>query len=294
MLGWMSWLSLIASGILIIRLLQCRRFMVGLTVMYSWGWALSASIAVLVSALLSGNLIFTSPGWKSASQVAAVVLLLTPAVSTLGARKPGVIAWQFFVVLPLILVLFWPAASQLISNHGRAALDLGVPAITGVVLVLMMSAGTCLGTGMTIPAILYLAAVIICLLPASGWTDSDWWIPLGTPLLLLLAEEIARRALTKNDLRSLSNHSISDQVDESWNMFQNLYGLVWARRVQDRVNLFASREQWVVNLTLDGFRDALGNPAPDQDLEKPREAFRWVLSRFADEEWLKARLYRLR
>ena len=85
----------------------------------------------------------------------------------------------------------------------------------------------------------------------------------------------------------------SELVDASWSLFQDLYGLVWAKRIQDRVNHFAARENWSVLLTHQGFRDENGNGPLDQDLEKPRDALRWVLTRFADDQWISEKLFRL-
>lgn len=270
-----------------------RRLVTGMTLGYSWLWLLVASLNVLVTSTAAIKLIVASPGLLSAMQLLTVVLLLTPPVSTLGARLPGAGAWQAFVVVPLILVLMWPATIQLLNSQGREPLDLGIPALGGILLVLMMSSGTCLGTRMTAAGFLYLAAIAALMLPLGSLVAPDSWIVKLCPVLLFASISVAGRIM-KMRLEALDQSlELPEILDNCWLLFQDFYGLVWARRVQDRVNQFSSREQWSVVLTPSGFRDSAGNPACPAELEKPREAFRWVLSRFADETWLQARLYRL-
>lgn len=278
---------------LLLTLTRSQNLFAGLTVRYSWRWSLVAASSLLLSAVMSGQLFDTSPATSSLLQLISVVLLLTPSVSTLGARNPGVATWQVFVVIPLIIVLLWPGLSDLISSRGQEPLRLGIPAFSGLCLVLMMSMSTCLGTSLTVPSLFFFSAVSLGLCPAMGWMDltSPWqslvpvllaggvWLSLRSIRLSLHAVEIAQ---TRAEL-----------VDASWSLFQDLYGLVWAKRIQDRVNQFAVREQWNVLLTHEGFRDANGNSPSDQDLEKPRDALRWVLTRFADDQWISDKLFRL-
>ena len=285
--------SLIVSLALMQAILQGRPFFKGLTVSYSWGWSLVATTSLLLSVVMSGQMLSTSPAASSLLQFVSVVLLLTPAVSTLGARNPGVAVWQVFVVIPLIIVLLWPGLSDLISSRGQEPLRLGVPAFSGLCLVLMMSMSTCFGTSLTVASLYFFTAVSLGLCPAMGWMNhGSPWQSL-TPILLLCGARLALRSI-RGRLRAIETaRTKSEVVDATWALFQDLYGLVWARRIQDRVNQFAAREQWTVLLTHDGFRDVNGNSPSDQDLEKPRDALRWVLTRFADDQWISDKLFRL-
>jgi hypothetical protein len=286
-------LSLIVCSVLVLLLLTAGPVFKGLTIRYSWVWSLVASMSLLLSVLMSGHLFQTSPATSSLLQLVSVVLMLTPAVSTLGARNPGVATWQVFVVIPLIIVLLWPGLSDLINSRGQEPLRIGVPAFSGLCLVLMMSMSTCLGTSLTFASLFFLSAVSLGLCPAMGWMDvnSPWQSMI--PVLLLAG---ARLALTSIRLRLRAielARTKSELVDASWSLFQDLYGLVWAKRIQDRVNQFAVREQWSVLLTHEGFRDVNGNSPSDRDLEQPRDALRWVLTRFADDQWISDKLFRL-
>jgi len=289
----LSALALTSCVLLIYSVVRIRRLVVGLTLIYSWAWAVAASIAVLIATVLSSGLFSVPAGWQSLGQLFAVTMLLTPAVATLGARKPGAGPWQGFVVTPLILVLLWPGVSQFISSRARAPLDLSVPAFAGIIIVLMMSAGTSLGTGMTSPFLMYVAGVVLAILPSTGWVSADSILPLLTPPLLMCGTWLGTQAISKRYAMIAAADTKNELVDQTWRLFQDLYGLVWALRVQDRVNQFALREHWGVRLTLDGFRSQEGDVASDEDLQKSRDALRWVLGRFADEQWVASRLFRL-
>ncbi len=293
MLSLLSGLALTSCVILTWLVVRMRPLVTGLTLIYSWTWALAASIAVMIATVLGSGLLNVPAGWRSLSQLFAVTMLLTPAVATLGARRPGVIAWQGFVVTPLILVLLWPGVSQLTSSRGQEPLELSVPALAGIIIVLTMSAGTSLGTAMTGPFLMYVAGVVFAILPSTGWASADSILPLLTAPLLMFATWLGKEAISKRYAVIAAADTKNELVDQTWRLFQDLYGLVWALRVQDRVNQFALREQWTVRLTLDGFRSQEGNSASDEDLQKPRDAFRWVLGRFASEQWVASRLFRL-
>jgi hypothetical protein len=285
--------SLISCLTLLLTLTRSQSLFAGLTVMYSWRWSLVAASSLLLSVVMSGKLFETSPATSSLLHLVSIVLLLTPSVSTLGARHPGVATWQVFVVIPLIIVLLWPGLSDLISSRGQEPLRLGVPAFSGLCLVLMMSMSTCFGTSLTAASLFFLSSVSLGLCPAMGWMDlnSPWQSLI--PLLLLCGTGLALRSIRLRIRDIEKAKTKSDLVDASWSLFQDLYGLVWARRIQDRVNQFAAREQWNVLLTHEGFRDMNGNSPSDQELEKPRDALRWVLTRFADEKWISEKLFRL-
>lgn len=293
MLKLLSGLSIICGLLLIFFVIKLRPLVTGLTIHNSWKWAVGASTSVLVATVLTSGYVQVDPGWKSAGQMVAVVMLLTPAVSTLGARQPGALVWQCFVVAPMILVLLWPGASQLISSHGRESLTLGIPAMTGIFLVLIMSAGTCIGTAMTMPALLHLLSLFCAVLPSTGWLTADSCLPLFAAPLLLTGALLGGKVVSRRYAAIDQATALSDAVEHTWLLFQDLYGLVWARRVEDRVNQFAKREKWGVLLTLEGFRHESGRSATAEELQKPRDAFRWVLGRFADEAWIRSRLFRL-
>ena len=283
----LSGVVIAASLAFFVEVMLSRRFVTGLTLMSSWRWAVAGAFSVVASMLVTRKVVTLAPGWTSAAQYFAATMLLTPLVAALGARRPGNAAWQWFVVLPMIVVLQWPAVTQLMSSRGSEPLELGAPATIGVLLVITMSTWTLLGSSMTLSGLMYVAAVLCCLLPSSGWMASTSSLPLLSPLLLVGAQIPAASILKARFAAARNARGVAESTDASWQLFQTLYGLVWTRRVLDRVNQFAPGEQWSVALTRLGFRRSGGGAVSDAELAKPLEAFRWVLSRFADPEWIK-------
>ncbi len=293
MLIWLSCISLVASVVLVVRVIRFRALLDGLTLIGSWRWAVVAAVVYCLAMFVSGSIVEISPGLRSLVQLGSVTLLLAPLMSNLGARSPGAAAWQWFVVLPMVIVLMWPGISQVYSSQGKSPAELGVTESAGIVIVILMSVGSCLGTSMAFPAVLFFAGIVMNILPLAGFLHARSPLVLLGPVLFLFCESLVRRRIVNRNHAILSGSTVSETIDETWQLFQNLYGLVWARRVQDRVNQFASREQWTVFLAMNGFRDNAGNIVPDTQLEKPRDALRWALGRFASEDWIHQRLFRL-
>jgi hypothetical protein len=85
------------------------------------------------------------------------------------------------------------------------------------------------------------------------------------------------------------------RFDRLWNDVRDLFGIVWAKRLMDRVNDAAAQHAWPVRLGLDGF--VPHDPSVPVVVEARVEAeiehvLRWLLRRFADAEWIDARLPR--
>src|SRR5579859_69299 len=208
-------------------------------------------------------------GWLAegaADQVwlASAVLLVCPFVAALGARRPGSRVWDIFIVAPLAIVLDLPAVTAWNRDLHPAPLRLEVPMLAGSGLVLLMGAGNYLGTRFALSAMLAAAAAL--LVPVS--MSSLHWLPETIPtralatLLLGMAVWAAAFAARKAPRRPLIPTPIPmaeggarapTAFDRLWNDFRDLYGIVWARRVLDRVNDAAVHENWPVRLHLHGF-----------------------------------------
>lgn len=280
---------LAAAGCLLLlvwQMVQLRRVINGLVIIYSWYWAavaLAGQILCLLAMSLEGS--YLTEGWVSAFQYVSSILLLTPQVCTLGARKPGAGPWQWFVVLPLIFVLFWPGLSQVVNSHGRDSIQLSGPAIAGFCLVTVMSAAPGMGTAATAPALVHLIAVLCCVWPCLS--PSFHWMPLLTPFLLVWGSRMLLYELRRWDDKALKEVSTHQRMNQVWLRFQTCYGLIWARRVQDRMMQFQRAEHWMVTLDIDGFHALNGmKDIGEDELQKPLESFRWALGRFASVEWL--------
>ncbi len=249
-------------------------------------WAIFALVAFILSVVGRWDGVETSLRTSSALGYFAAVVLLTPLIAILGARRPGVRAWPWFVVLPLVVVLQWPSVSQLISGRSDVAVEVPTPTTIGFLLVLVMGAGNYFGTLNTLAAVLGGAGIVVTLARSANWVDpaTNWPEPLAATLFMLAAVRIRRRF--RPPVPSASQPDVHD-ANRLWIDFRDLFGIVWARRVVDRVNQFAQRESWDVQLTLDGFvtKSASQNAVAPLVVDVPDRAVEvlcWVLRRFVD------------
>lgn len=219
------------------------------------------------------------------------VILLCPGIAVLGARRPGLVAWNFFVLLPLIAVLCWPAIASLPLVNDNAPLDLETPATIGFVLVVVMGTGNYFGTRFTLPAIFY--SVSLLLIAGSMWTEA-------ADLALLPERETARHlsalffmlAVALAALRAGETVKEISPLDRLWLDFVDQFGLVWARRVMDRLNESASHEKWAAGFQWHGIQ-WVADAAEDEVTRtsaRIEHTLRWLLKRFVDPEWINARL----
>ena len=97
----------------------------------------------------------------------------------------------------------------------------------------------------------------------------------------------------------------TSKFDRLWFDFFDTFGIVWGRRIQDRFNFVAEKEDWPSRLDLHGLNEATAtnrdsrssNPEHQQRLfgqgetnSRMEHVFRWLLRRFVDPEWIDQRL----
>lgn len=281
-------LTAIVAALCAVWLAVRIRSMVGVwTACQAWNWMTVALLVVLLHAILSLPLLKVSSVVTSAIAYFSTTMLLTPLVTLPGARRPGIAAWHWFVVLPMVVVLQSPAISQLFGSQGRAPIELTAPATMGVVVVLILSAGTSLGTKSAGVVLVHSSAILLLLASAAGFASAKFPATAFAPILMLAALWIARRNLDGHLTRLRTATTASQRTKAVVEMFSSLYGFAWTRRVQDRINQFAPGEQWTVRLTAAGFQRPDGDLPSDKELQRPLGAFIWVLTRFADEGWLR-------
>ncbi len=257
------------------------------TACQAWTWMVVSLLAVLLHSILSLPVLRTQEAIVSGMAYFAAVMLLTPLVTIPGARRPGIFAWHWFVVLPMIVVLQLPAVGQLYGNQFRAPIELSAPLLMGIVVVLVMSVGTFLGTNSAGFVLVYAAGIAILLASATKNAAVQSPVTRFSPVLLFAAIWIFHRNLRLQTARLQAASKTSLRTKAILDLFGSLYGYAWSRRVQDRISQFAARERWTVRLTSEGFERLDGSAPTDDELKKPLEAFIWVLARFGDESWLR-------
>jgi len=273
-----------------IILAAARRHLSQTTLTTAWYWMLLALL--LWSVGWTATIIVPVLPIAMADQLwyATAVSMLCPFIAVLGARRPVSRVWTWFVIMPLLIVLEWPA----IVMHGDVSdsnsLSLEGPAILGFAVVAIMGLGNYVGTRYAIPVLLAATALVLLVAPFSTAAPnlfsnrfhSRIWATLALVAAVLIARRLSRRGAVTQP-----------PFDMLWNDFRSWFGIVWAKRIQDRVNETAEKENWPHRLQPFGFvatEDSSSSIPDSQTHERIEQTMRWLLRRFADPEWIDARL----
>jgi hypothetical protein len=232
--------------------------------------------------------------WIDVLWYLAAILALTPPVAVLGARRPTARVWTAFVLIPLVLVFTWPVLPALRSSGGLVAFTLETPLLVGFALVLVMGAGNYIGLRFSPSAFLWIAGLLLVVLPLCpatvGWVfQAAPGRALGT-LCLVVAAWLADRQAASGSERALG---AGGRLDRVWRDFRDLFGIVWARRIQERFNEEARKQRLPLRLGIDGLEDALGSSPAAFDSESLAAAdasLRWLLQKFVERDWIDRRM----
>lgn len=286
------WLNLAAAGALLIAALGARRSVAaavrGTTLTAPLRWGIAALCGWTAVQFLAVPFVGLDAGTRSRLGYLALTLLLAPFVSVLGAKRPGARVWNAFVVLPMLAVLNWPAWAGVMTGGGSDVLNLDGPALLGTLVVLVMILGNYFGTAYTFPALLVVAAVFAGLTEYSHSLPALGSVPLApriaVSLLCLTSFCLARRQRGTADPR--------EPHERLWIEFRDCFGILWTKRLMDRLNQTGAQEGWCVRIELDGFHwsDSADVTQRRATLAKFDQSLRWLLRRFADDAWIDARL----
>ena len=314
-------IGLLVSLVFFVRM---RANVDGTTLLVAWNWGLAGWLAWLL-AWTADSYFQPSEGIRDQLWFAAAILLPCPFIAVLGARNPGARAWTAFVLVPLILVLGWPAATVWNGAQPRPLLLEG-PSLMGFVVVAVMGAGNYFGTRFTLPALGTMGSMLLTIAPFSGIVPiemTDEILRSIASLLLvvnclltagLLAEpmpderpgpasstsssadlKVAERTTTSDLVSSATSDDCHDgHYDRLWVDFRDYFGIVWAKRVMDRLNDLLARETLPVRMEIDGLRWNQSLPTTEGERSpvyvRADRSLRWLLRRFVDDAWIDRRL----
>lgn len=179
--------------------------------------------------------------------------------------------------------LGWPVITLWLQGSDVRGLQLETPQLVGYLLVIVMGAGNYLGTRYTLSSLLYIVSGSLLVLCTAAvcpdWLSDRWWARLAATACMAIA------VISAGWTRATDTKS---RFDRLWLDFFNQFGIVWGRRIQDRVNFIAAKENWPARLELHGLEwTAPADPATEARIE---HTFRWLLRRFVDPDWIDRRL----
>ncbi len=277
-LGTVSLLSILPI------LIRLRRRIRETTLITAWNWTFASWIAWEFAWLLGFFPI--EAGIQNHVWYLTAVLSLCPPIAVLGAKRPGSRVWAFFVLMPLVLVFSWPAWVEWVQHFPPNSLQLELPMQIAFGLVLVMGYGNYLGTRKSLTTLMIAFALGWLVSQFSGTPDSETPLqPIGPTLLIVFGSWVPLVIKA----RKVEEY---DALNHVWQEFQEAFGIVWAKRVMDRVNFMAEQEQWSARLDIQGLI-WMENPDPAQiqfTNERLDYTFRWLMRRFVDPEWLDERL----
>lgn len=191
----------------------------------------------------------------------------------------------------MILVLLLPAVTAWNRDLRPTPLRLETPMVVGYALVLVMGAGNYLGTRFAIAALFAAGASFTIVWPLSElgerYPTANSTLHAAATIAVSIATWLGARQAAK--IRSVSPNPLSTV----WNDFRDFFGIVWGRRVMDRVNHTAQQESWPVRLQFDGFVPIDAAKPGDLSLDQKvrvEQVLRWLLRRFVDPEWIDERI----
>lgn len=260
----------------------------------------------------------TSPALADHLWYGCAILSLCPPMAVLGARRPGTRVWTWFILFPMLLALSWPIGALWFQGSELRGLSLETPQLIAACLVLVMGIGNYCGTTYTVSALLYGGAILVLVVSSSArcpvWLSSRETVRLWCTVAVTLAIIL---------IRTSRRPPAETRFDRLWIDFFDTFGIVWGRRIQDRVNFIAAGERLPVRLELHGFvwlpersektdslaRSPAGGGSTDDRQNLPstsvtaladRTSFevepridhilRWLLRRFVDPPWIDERL----
>ncbi|MGH7225566.1 MAG: hypothetical protein ACRELF_20300, partial [Gemmataceae bacterium] len=179
---------------------------------------------------------------------AALCLSGCAGIAVLGARRPGVSAWNF-VVVGLLAVLFLP----ILNGMGEPRLEAAQEWFLAVTLM--------------VPLLNYLPTRLAsgALLTAAGcgWEMvrlMGWMSPARMPWLGLLVLAAAPWASWAG---MASRGSTATAFDRLWLAYRDRFGFVWGQRMREQFNRAAHHAGWPVVLRWRGLQPMADQPLPD-------------------------------
>jgi hypothetical protein len=267
-------------------LLAVRRVVFQTTLAGPWWWSLAAVIG-WAGVELAGALGGINTGHLEALRLSAISLSFCPMVAVLGAKRPQNGAWNF-VVLSLWGIVALPAAENFFLHPGQR-LMLGDARAWFLWVLILLGPINYVPTRFRVASLWLAAGQVVALSPYLALIHRPLFSHYS-PVGLLIAINATRSGwIAARWFNAGTRH-----YDRCWLNFRDSFGLLWALRVQERVNAVARQNGWDIELNWSGFcRTETGEGISQIDLAiEPalKASFNGLLRRFVSSEWISDRV----
>lgn len=252
-------------------------------------WGMAALGCWSIACAVSFSSLQVDDAWQDQAWYWSAVITCCPLISILGAKRPTTRVWTWFIVVPLLAVLGWPALTTLIRFPEIPPLEIQLPVFLGFILVLTMGSGNYLGTRFGLSVVVVAIAALFSLWPISsdfnGTPEEATQIRAISAFAVALAVQLGFRQASRPTAEE-------SPFDKLWFDFRDAFGIVWSIRIQERINHTAEAENWSVHIGSEGF---VWDPNCDpheriRSEERLRHTLHWLLRRFVEPEWIEQRL----
>lgn len=233
-----------------------------------------AAVAWLTWAVLLAFAPVADAAAIQAGRYVGLCLIGCAGVAVLGARRPGVAAWNF-VVLGLLVVLLLSWAEGHLTGEPVQLGGVRAVFLAGVLSVAILNY---LPTRLALAALLLSAACgleIGNLLEPATFTDWRYAGLAWTGWCLSLVPWAGWAALSRQ-------RQDGSAVTVLWREFRDRYGAVWAQRLREQFNRSAANAGWPIELSWGGLEAVSGAPSITLELEAAAlETLQALLKRFS-------------
>ncbi len=215
------------------------------------------------------------PALDPVARYVALCLTGCAGVAVLGARRPGVGAWNF-VVVGLLAIQLLPLAEGALAG---SALQLGGFRTVFLAATLAVGILNYLPTRLSAGALALgwaCAGEVVSLLDgaSAGAVVGHRWF---AGFLLAGAPWVAYAALS-------TRPQPPSEFDQLWLDFRDRFGFVWGQRLREQFNRSVAHAGWAVVLRWQGLRLIPGTPLPQRDVQVALVAtLQALMKRFAAE-----------
>lgn len=247
-------------------------------------WATCGALAVTFEATLHAAGWLSDPARAASMRLCVVAILVCPAMSVLGAKRPQHGIWQV-IVASLAVVLAMPAASAEFVRPGSPPV---LHIVVRVFLCVLAGIGwmNYVGTWRRLPATFVTVGGLILMrgfLPGfdaeragdSPWLDASgaWLLAAGGMLAIMPRVGPSARA-----------EALFEEIERPFLCLRETLGIAWTMRIAERFNGLAESRGWPCRLEADGLETG-GDPLDRSWHRDAVRTFESIMRRFVSLTW---------